>query len=134
MQHYNYIFTGSGLSALMTVYEMVLSKQFADKSILLLDIDSKKTNDRTWCFWDIESTKYEPLIAKKWHTAMFADENFSRKFAMKPYSYNMIRGLDFYDSIFKSIAIFRRIDLHPYKNEFAFSLDVHYNQFSEDLF
>ena len=32
MQHYHYIFTGSGLSALMTVYELLLSGKFEDKS------------------------------------------------------------------------------------------------------
>ena len=52
MQHYHYIFTGSGLSALMTVYEMLLSEKFDDKSILLIDENTKKVNDRTWCFWD----------------------------------------------------------------------------------
>ena len=45
MKHYNYIFTGSGLSALMTVYEMVLSRKFEDKTILLIDENSKKTGD-----------------------------------------------------------------------------------------
>ena len=127
MQHFNYIFTGSGLSALMTVYEMVLSGKFADKTILMLDIDSKQTNDRTWCFWDNESTKYEHLIAKKWHAALFADENFSRRFDMKPYSYNMIRGLDFYDSIFKTISnhatiVFKteKIESFTDENQFCF--------------
>ena len=52
VKHYNYIFTGSGLSALMTVYEMILSNKFKDKTILLIDADAKKTNDRTWCFWE----------------------------------------------------------------------------------
>ena len=47
MQHYHYIFTGSGLSALMTVYEMLLSGKFEDKSILLIDENTKKANDRT---------------------------------------------------------------------------------------
>ena len=32
----HYIFTGSGLSALMTVYEMLLSEKFKDKNILLI--------------------------------------------------------------------------------------------------
>ena len=45
MQHYHYIFTGSGLSALMTVYEMLLSGKFKDKSILLIDENTKKAND-----------------------------------------------------------------------------------------
>ena len=42
MQHYHYIFTGSGLSALMTVYEMLLSGKFENKSILLIDENTKK--------------------------------------------------------------------------------------------
>ena len=33
MKHYNYIFTGAGLAALMTVYEMILSGKFKDKTI-----------------------------------------------------------------------------------------------------
>ena len=52
MKHYDYIFTGTGLAALMTVYEMILSDKIERKAILLIDSDAKKTNDRTWCFWD----------------------------------------------------------------------------------
>jgi lycopene beta-cyclase len=41
MKHFNYIFTGSGLAALMTVYKMAQSGAFKDKTILLLDENSK---------------------------------------------------------------------------------------------
>ena len=51
MKHYDYIFTGAGLAALMTVYKMIESNHFSKKSILLIDENVKKTNDRTWCFW-----------------------------------------------------------------------------------
>jgi hypothetical protein len=40
----------------MTVYEMLLSGKFKNKSILLIDENTKKVNDRTWCFWDEEDT------------------------------------------------------------------------------
>ncbi len=103
MKHYNYIFTGSGLSALMTVYEMILSKKFEDKTILLLDENPKKTNDRTWCFWD-DSNSFDTIISKKWDTALFANDNFSRNLDLKPYQYNMIRGLDFYNLVFDLIS------------------------------
>ena len=52
MHHYDYIFAGSGLSALMTVYRMAVSGKFDHKTILLVDCDSMKKNDRTWCFWE----------------------------------------------------------------------------------
>ncbi|HBS52631.1 MAG TPA: lycopene cyclase, partial [Flavobacterium sp.] len=59
MKQYDYIFTGAGLSALMTVYKMVLSKKFQTKRILLIDVNAKQTNDRTWCFWDQKESLWE---------------------------------------------------------------------------
>jgi lycopene beta-cyclase len=103
MQHYHYIFTGSGLSALMTVSEMILSGKFKDKTILLLDENPKKSNDRTWCFWD-NSSLFDGIISKKWNVALFADENFRRNLDLNPYQYKMVRGLDFYNLVFDLIS------------------------------
>lgn len=104
MQHYHYIFTGSGLSALMTVYEMILSEKFNDKTILLLDENPKKSNDRTWCFWDDKPSRFEEIISKKWEVALFANENFRRNLDLNPFQYNMIYGLDFYNLVFDLIS------------------------------
>lgn len=103
MQHYHYIFTGSGLSALMTVYEMAVSGKFKDQSILLIDENAKKTNDRTWCFWD-DSDVFDSSCSTKWNTALFADQDFKRDLNLHPYQYKMIRGLDFYQMVFNRIA------------------------------
>ena len=103
MKHYHYIFTGAGLSALMTVYEMILSGKFQDKSILLLDENRKKTNDRTWCFWDTEDS-FQNLAHTKWDSAWFKTDTFERKLDLKPYKYNMIKGLDFYNLVFDLIS------------------------------
>lgn len=104
IKHFDYIFTGTGLAALMTVYKMVLSRKFTDKSILLLDENQKKTNDRTWCFWAKEETIWNSVIYKKWNSALFANQNFKRDLALKPYEYNQIRGLDFYNFVFDEIS------------------------------
>lgn len=103
MKHYHYIFTGSGLSALMTVYEMVLSGKFLDKTILLIDENPKKSNDRTWCFWD-ETNLFNSIISKKWAVALFADVDFQRELNLNPYQYKMIKGLDFYNLVFDLIS------------------------------
>jgi lycopene beta-cyclase len=119
MKHYNYIFTGSGLSALMTVYEMILSGKFKDKTILLIDENAKKTNDRTWCFWD-ENTPplghpsgrgefFPNIISKKWSTALFADKNMTRELILEPYQYKMVKGLDFYTLVFDELSIHSNI-------------------------
>lgn len=108
MQHYHYIFTGSGLSALMTVYEMLLSGKFEDKSILLIDENAKKVNDRTWCFWD-EDNLFDNIVSKKWNQAIFANEKFNRVLELAPYQYKKINGLDFYESVFKKISEHKNI-------------------------
>ena len=104
MKHFDYIFTGTGLSALMTIYKMVLSGKFQDKSMLLIDENAKKTNDRTWCFWDKNDTIWEDTISKKWNSALFANEDFRRNLDLKPYQYNMVKGLDFYNQVFDLIS------------------------------
>lgn len=108
MQHYNYIFTGSGLTALMTVYEMLISGKFEDKSILLIDENTKKVNDRTWCFWD-EDNLFEDIVSKKWNQAIFANEKFNRALELTPYQYKKINGLDFYELVFKKISEHKNI-------------------------
>lgn len=108
MQHYHYIFTGSGLSALMTVYEMLLSGKFEDKSILLIDENTKKANDRTWCFWD-EDNLFDEIVSKKWNQAIFANEKFNRVLELTPYQYKKINGLDFYEMVFKKISEHKNI-------------------------
>lgn len=104
MKHYDYIFTGAGLSALMTVHKMVQSGKFKDKSILLLDENTKKTNDRTWCFWKTNDSVWEQSISKKWDSALFANEDFRRDLDLQPYDYNMVKGLDFYTQVFDLIS------------------------------
>lgn len=109
MKHYDYIFTGTGLSALMTVYEMVVSGQFQEKQILLLDLDTKKTNDRTWCFWEEGKGDWKKIIAQDWDFALFANEKFSRDLDLKPYQYKMIKGIDFYNKVFKRLSVEKNI-------------------------
>ncbi len=83
---------------------MVQSGSFADKSILLLDENSKKTNDRTWCFWKTNDSIWEPAISKKWDSALFANAGFRRDLDLQPYHYNMVKGLDFYNQVFDLLS------------------------------
>jgi lycopene cyclase-like protein len=110
MKQYDYIFTGAGLSALMTVYKMVVSGKFQNKRILLLDENTKQTNDRTWCFWAENKSIWDPSISKKWDSALFANANFERNLELRPYQYNKIQGLDFYNQVLELIAKQKNID------------------------
>lgn len=110
MNHYNYIFTGNGLSALLTLFEMIHSGRFSDKKILLIDSDVKNKNDRTWCFWDSEKL-FDNIIAKKWGQAWFKNENFTNQLHLYPYEYKMIRSAEFYAYIFAEISQHPNIEI-----------------------
>lgn len=125
MKHYHYIFTGSGLSALMTVYQMVLSGRYTDKSILLIDSDAKKTNDRTWCFWEEPNGQWEEIVHKKWDTGLFASQDFSANLDFGNYQYKMIRGLDFYNYVFDRLKQCPNIEFINRKVIDYADLDMH---------
>jgi lycopene beta-cyclase len=103
MKHYDYIFAGAGLASLMTVYRMATSGEFSDKSILLIDPDTKQANDRTWCFWQNGISAWESIVFKKWDTAVFANQAFRNNLAFGSYRYNMIKGIDFYNFVFTEL-------------------------------
>ncbi|MBF04271.1 MAG: lycopene cyclase [Flavobacterium sp.] len=102
MKHYNYIFSGTGLAALLTVYEMSLSPYFRDKTILLIDKDTKKTNDRTWCFWD-ETHLFDTIVSKKWEKIAFITASENKKWSINPYTYKMIKGIELNQYVFNLI-------------------------------
>ncbi|MDD3003731.1 lycopene cyclase family protein [Flavobacterium sp.] len=103
MNKYNYIFAGAGLSSLMTVYEMIQSGLFLHQKILLIDADCKKTNDRTWSFWEKKYGEWDDIVSHKYETAFFKNKNFNRKLDLQPYHYKTVCGIDFYTKVFDAI-------------------------------
>ena len=101
--HFDYIIIGAGAAGLMLADAMTKDVFFKDKSILLLDKDVKKTNDRTWCFWEKGEGQFDAIVHKKWTHVYFGGKQFSKRFKIAPYSYKMVRGIDFYTSYFKRI-------------------------------
>jgi len=138
MKHYNYIFAGAGLSALMTVYKMVKSGKFSDKAILLLDENPKKTNDRTWCFWEEKNETWDAIVTKKWNSALFANGNQSVNINLTPNKYNQIRSVDFYNFVLNEISKHDNITFENQKvvefkeNEVSIELKTETNSYSCD--
>ena len=100
MKKYTFIFAGAGLSSLMTVYEIIQSGLFSEQKILLIDANSKQSNDRTWSFWEKGIGNFDDILIQKYDTAVFKNDKFSRKLELAPYQYKTVRGVDFYKKIF----------------------------------
>ena len=96
-QHFDYIIIGQGLAGLQLALSFKNDAFFKDKTIALIDKDSKSKNDKTWCFWETTNNNLEHLVYKKWSKANFFGGNKHIELPLEPYSYKMIKSLDFYN-------------------------------------
>lgn len=97
MRHYDYVIAGTGCAGLSLAIHLLHSGAADNKKILLVDRAPKKTNDKTWCFWETNPGIFEPLVHKRWNQLAVYGEGMSRTEAITPYTYKMIRSIDFYD-------------------------------------
>jgi len=96
---FDYVFCGAGLASLMLAYKMKSEVFFENATVLIIDREEKKTNDRTWCFWDDKPNIWQDLVAKKWTAALFINKDISISLKLKPFEYQMVEGIDFYQKI-----------------------------------
>ncbi|MEQ8219391.1 MAG: lycopene cyclase family protein [Arenibacter sp.] len=98
MATYDYIIIGAGASGLLLANALGKDSFFSEKSILLLDKDLDKPNDRTWCFWEKGKGEFDTILHKTWDHIFVADDTYSKHMPIDPYKYKMIRAEDFYQS------------------------------------
>ena len=101
MYHFDYIISGAGASGLSLLMRMMQRKEFNNKKILVVDKAPKNINDRTWCYWEKQPGLFEPVVHHSWKQVHFFSEQFSSLLNLHPYSYKMIRSIDFYNYILK---------------------------------
>lgn len=94
---YDYIITGGGCAGLSLVMRMLNEPLLANKTILIIDKDTKRMNDRTWCYWEKGEGFFDEVVYRRWEKAWFHGEGYSSLKQLGPYAYKMIRGIDFYE-------------------------------------
>ena len=82
MTSYDYIIVGAGAAGLMLADALGKDPFFNDKSILLLEKDAKKSNDRTWCFWEKGDGDFESILHKKWSQIRFAGNQMNKNYTI----------------------------------------------------
>ncbi|WP_405379701.1 lycopene cyclase family protein [Maribacter sp. LLG6340-A2] len=105
MEKYDYIIIGAGASGLLLASAMAKDSFFDSKRILLLDKNAKKTNDRTWCYWEKGPGQFDALVSNEWKTVHFESKKLSQRTQIAPYTYKMIKGIDFYSHYLNEINL-----------------------------
>src|SRR5688572_20511962 len=103
MPRFDYIIAGAGAAGLSLVTRMITRPFFRDKKILLVDREEKNRNDRTWCFWEKEAGFFQPIVFHEWKKLWFHGEGYDALNDISPYTYKLIRGIDFYKHCFELI-------------------------------
>lgn len=98
-KQYDYIIAGAGCAGMSLLMRMVVDPFFASKKVLVVDADAKQQNDRTWCFWETKPDLFEPIVHHQWKKLDFYSDHYSSELSIDPYTYKMIRGIDFYNYV-----------------------------------
>lgn len=116
-----FIIAGAGCAGLSLAMHMIHSQKFSHKKILLIDQNLKKSNDRTWCFWQKEKGLFENIVCKQWNKLCFYGNGFSNETDVTPYQYKMIRGIDFYEYCLNEIQQHKNFEILFEKVDSVFS-------------
>lgn len=100
---YDYVFTGAGCAGLSLLVQLQEAGLLKNKSVLVIDRDSKATNDRTWCFWEKRPGPFEAVVYRRWQNLDFYASDFAAPLSIAPYNYKLIRGIDFYQYCFRKL-------------------------------
>lgn len=95
---YHYTIIGAGASGLWMAYALYKHGLLKDKTLVLVEQDSQKFNDRTWCYWAKDELYPQPMADKVWHYSLNAKAT-SKSGSIFPYAYYHVRSKDFYQKI-----------------------------------
>jgi lycopene beta-cyclase len=110
MGTYDIIIAGAGAAGLLLADALGSDPYFRGQSILILDKDLAKANDRTWCFWETGKGDFDHILHARWDELHFGGKQYRATFPIAPYHYKMIRAADFYREYRQRIANYPNIE------------------------
>lgn len=101
--NYYYVIVGGGLAGLQLALEFSRDLFFKGKSIAIIDPNLNNPVKKTWCFWEKGKGKWDDIVIKDWDKAKFISSTTNKSLELSPYSYKMIRSVDFYSKVKKEL-------------------------------
>jgi lycopene beta-cyclase len=96
---FDFLIVGGGLAGLQLALAFSEDEHFKNKTIGIIEPSSKNTNDKTWCYWEKGKGKWDEIITRSWNQGKFISTKANINLNLNPYSYKMLRSLDFYNFV-----------------------------------
>ncbi len=97
MSTFNYTIVGAGAAGLHLALAMLREGLLESRNLLVIEPNAKKTNDKTWCFWEKEHGNWDQIITKSWAKGLVIANNEDIRFDLGDYHYKMLKSIDFYN-------------------------------------
>ena len=104
LQQLDFIILGGGASGLQLAYRLSNHTAFANASILILESNNHKGNDRTWCYWETGDGEWDDLLQNQWNKVQFKSRSVDKTIDLGNASYKMLRSKPYYDRLHQSLA------------------------------
>lgn len=108
----DYLILGAGASGLMLAYRMANDSHFDNVSIVIIDKEQRKGNDRTWCYWEEGKGEWDDIVVESWSKIFFGSKQFSEEIPLGSYNYKMIRSDSFYKKLWNDLNNRPNIKFH----------------------
>jgi len=97
------VILGGGCAGLSLAARLAKLGKNAPK-VFIIEKRKNYTNDRTWCFWDIENTQYQSLKSHAWSKFEVSNKNLSNEYDCSQHEYLMLESHHFYEDALSSIG------------------------------
>lgn len=101
-RRYGYAILGAGCAGLSLCHYLL--ERGVDAPILILDRKETFTDDRTWCFWDVEETPFSGRAARRWNSWAVRAGGREIVHTSARYPYLCLTGADFYEDVLEKIS------------------------------
>ncbi len=95
---FDYTIVGAGASGLWLALSLFEQGLLKTRHLCIVESDSTKQNDRTWCYWSTSPLTPDQMVSKSW-SSILNPHDPTRRNDLAPYAYHHVRSADFYTSV-----------------------------------
>jgi lycopene beta-cyclase len=109
-QHFDLVIIGGGCAGLSLAYQL---SQFGENCprTLIIEERANYTNDRTWCFWDLEDPIHKDLASCAWEKFTVKNNHIAHEYSCQQTPYLMLPSDVFYKNTTSAINSNNKIQL-----------------------